>query len=45
MAIHMVSGISNGSKVMVGGGDTAAALEKWGTIKERSQVTTGGGAS
>ena len=45
MAIHLASCVTSGSKVIVGGGDTAAALEKFGLMNEMTHVSTGGGAS
>lgn len=45
MGIHLVSCIANGTKVIVGGGDTASALEDFDLLEEMTHVSTGGGAS
>jgi phosphoglycerate kinase len=45
MGIHLVSCIANGTKVIVGGGDTASALENFDLLEEMTHVSTGGGAS
>ena len=45
MGIHLVSCIANGTKVIVGGGDTASALDDFDLLEEMTHVSTGGGAS
>jgi phosphoglycerate kinase len=42
-AVVAVTG--NGAITVIGGGDTATAAAKWGTEKQVSHVSTGGGAS
>jgi len=45
LGMHLTNCVANGSKVIVGGGDTAAALEKFNIQSEMTHVSTGGGAS
>lgn len=41
----VVAATASGATTVIGGGDTAAAAAKWGTDKQVSHVSTGGGAS
>ncbi|MBT3179707.1 MAG: phosphoglycerate kinase [Candidatus Marinimicrobia bacterium] len=45
IGFHLANCVDNGQKVIVGGGDTSAATEKYGLSKLMTHVSTGGGAS
>jgi phosphoglycerate kinase len=45
IGIHLANCVENGQKVIVGGGDTSAATEKYGLSKLMTHVSTGGGSS
>ena len=45
IATYLSDRVNNGAEVIIGGGDTAAALEYFGLQKEMSHISTGGGAS
>ena len=45
IAKYLGSRCNLGSKVVIGGGDTASAIKKFNLISEMSHVSTGGGAS
>ena len=45
LGIHLANCVEAGQKVIVGGGDTSAATEKYGLSKLMTHVSTGGGAS
>lgn len=45
IAEHLGRMCSLGSKVIIGGGDTASAIKKFNLLSEMSHVSTGGGAS
>ena len=45
IGIHLANCVENGQKVIVGGGDTSAATEKYGLSQLMTHVSTGGGSS
>jgi 3-phosphoglycerate kinase len=45
LGIHLANCVENGQKVIVGGGDTSAATEKYGLSQLMTHVSTGGGSS
>ena len=45
LGIHLANCVENGLRVIVGGGDTSAATEKYGLSQLMTHVSTGGGAT
>ena len=45
IAMHLVDCVKKGSRVIIGGGDTAAAIDYLGLMNIMTHVSTGGGAS
>tara|TARA_A100001037_G_scaffold303177_1_gene336558 strand:+ start:876 stop:2063 length:1188 start_codon:yes stop_codon:yes gene_type:complete len=45
IGIHLANCVEEGHKVIIGGGDTAAATERFGLSRMMTHISTGGGAS